>query len=637
MMTLTDQPTTAHLVHERFAAHAASAPDRVALEDGRHILTYGQVAHWAWNLAEQLRSAGVRCEDVIGLHLDRSAEAVVAMLGVLYSGAAFVSLPPTYPADRLRFMARDARVRLVVTGEDPVPTGLAGGVAVLSIGYPPAAPQGAAPPLPVVHPSNAAYVIYTSGSTGMPKGVVVSHDNVANLISTTQSYVRFSEQETVLQLSPLAFDPSALEIWGALAHGARLVVAAPSYAAIDELPTVLAEKRVTTLVLTPPLFHPLIEHRPGALDGVRQLIVGGDVLSAARSRVFLDRAPVPGGPPRLLINAYGPTEATTMVSAQPMDQVPGDAERVPIGPPISGARIHLLDEELRPVPVGGTGQIHLGGTPVARGYLNRPGLTAERFVPDPTAVAPGARMYATGDEGFLDESGRIVFVGRLDDQVKLRGHRIELNEIDHLLRGHPGVRDAAAVVVDRAGPSERLVCYIVLATPGPDGHSMPPPRAPEPEEAVRPDGTHDFFASLDVYGAAKLPQYMRPSGYVVCDELPLTRSGKVDRPALAASAPPLVMGSGGRNEQSSPLATTVGANDVEPALAEIWRTNLALEQVGLDEDFSALGGTSILAIGIVADAQERGLPLTLVMLFRNPTVRRAAKALVEAEAVGSHR
>lgn len=610
-------------VHERFAAHAASAPDQPALEDERHHLTYHQVRYWAEELAARLRVAGVQREDVVGLYLDRSAEAVVAMLGVLFAGAAYLSLPPTYPTDRLRYMADDARVSIVVAGDIPPPPGLTMSAPLMTIGSPPAGPPRDTPRPPiVVHPGSAAYVIYTSGSTGTPKGVVVSHQNVANLVSSAQRYVSFSERETVLQLSPLAFDPSALEIWGALANGGRLVVSAPSYTAIDDLPSILAEKRISTLVLTPPLFHPLIERRPDSLDGVAQLIVGGDVLSARSSRIFVDRPVAAGSSPRLMINAYGPTEATTMVSAQPMHLVSADTERVPIGSPISGARILLLDQEMRPVSAGGTGQIYLAGAAVTRGYLYRPALTAERFLPDVTPAAPGSRMYATGDEGLLDEAGQIIFIGRLDDQVKVRGHRVELSEIDHVLRDFPGVADAAVTLTDRGGQRERLVAHIVLDS-APTAARMTTSNG----ESTPSDSARAFLFDLDAHLKARLPGYMHPSTYSVRAALPLTRSGKVDRVALAAGEPSLHASRQSDEGTRSSLTNIPGLTDTESVLAEIWQANLDLNQVDIDDDFFALGGTSILAINIVADAQDRGLPLTLVTMFRNPTVRRAAGAL----------
>ncbi|MGW0963309.1 non-ribosomal peptide synthetase [Streptomyces gelaticus] len=601
----------ASFVHERFAAFAASAPDRIAIEDARHRLGHRQALDWADALADRLRAEGAGPEQVVGIHLDRSAEAVVTMLAVLRCGAAYLALPPEYPEDRLAFMVRDSGARVVVTGDAGLPAGLANLAVAVPAGRPDGAPRPASAAPAVVHPESLAYVIYTSGTTGLPKGVGVTHANVANLVGEAQRYVCFGAEETFLQMSPLAFDPSAVEIWGALAHGSRLVIAAPSYSAVDELPAVLADKGITTLGLTPPLFHSLIEKRPEALDGVRQIMVGGDILSAAKSRVYVDRAEDRGVTP-VLMNVYGPTECSTFVSAQSMAEVPGDTTRVPVGPPIAGAGLYLLDEELRSVGPGEHGEVYIGGKPVTRGYLDRPGLTAERFVPDPFAAEPGARMYATGDEGVLDERGVVAVIGRLDRQVKVRGHRVELSELEHTLRRHPDVRDACVLLADAGGPREQLVAHL----------------------AVAPEAGDDVTARLAEHAAAALPAYMCPGRYVVHEQLPLTHTGKVDRKLLA------------ERTDTGPAAETpaAGADSVTPSepltaaeetLTAIWRKNFESDTVGLDDDFSLLGGTSILAISIVADAQDAGLPLTLVMHYKNPTVRRAAAALATASDRGT--
>ncbi|MEU6788775.1 non-ribosomal peptide synthetase [Nonomuraea angiospora] len=586
-------------LHERITAVARSQPDRIAIEDARHRLTYAEVLEWADQMAVRLLAAGARPDTVVGVHLDRSAEAVVAMLGVLKAGAAYLSLPVDFPADRLRFMARDARVRLVVT-EDGLAEGLEDLTPVPVRRDPddPADPSG----FPRVHRSGAAYVIYTSGSTGTPKGVVVAHENVANLVDGGRTHLFLSHDDGFLQLSPLHFDPSALEIWGALANGARLVIAAPSYGAIDELPDVTAKKEITAMVLSAPLFHLLMDKRPAALDGVRELYVGGDVLSAARGRAFMERGAAVGDE-REVFNAYGPTEATVMVSRHSLRDLPADAAEVPLGRPISGARMYLLDEDLRQVGPHERGEIYIGGAGVARGYLGRPGLTAQRFLPDPYAGRPGARMYATGDHGVLGDDGLIEFVGRLDDQVKVRGHRVELGEVERVLRDHPEVEDACVVLAGSGGPNERLVAHVSPARRGAD-----------------PTG------ALPAHVAA-LPAYMRPSSYVVHDRLPMTAVGKIDRRRLSQIPD-------GPRRDDQPLPGDAPA-DVERALTAIWARNLDVEAVDPDASFFSLGGTSMLAMSIVAEAQDQGLPMTLTTLFKNPTLRLASLAITSSRGLSS--
>jgi amino acid adenylation domain-containing protein len=591
-----------HLLHERFDLVAVAAPDRVALDTADRAVTYGEVKARADRLAARLRAAGAGPEQVVGIHLERSAEAIIALLAVLKAGAAYAPLPVDHPADRLRFMAADAGIRIVVTGPEPVTRFSLAGIRTISAEDRPRTEPDTGPVVPAVHSANMAYVLYTSGSTGTPKGVAVTHASAVNMVDPRQNYIRFGPDQVFLQLSPLAFDISALEIWGSLANGATLVVAAPSYQAIDELPAVLAEKRVTTLVLTPALFHALMDTRPAALDGVRQLIVGGDAMSPRRAHAFVERA-ARRGVHHTLINGYGPTEATTLVSTHPMAEVFADAPRVPLGHAIEGAAVHLLNEDLQPVEHGERGQVYIGGKALARGYLHRPGLTGSRFVPDPFAGRRGARMYATGDEGVCSDSGLIEFVGRLDDQVKIRGYRVELGEVEQVLRSHPGVREACVVPVKSREQTEQLVGFVV-------------PRVP---------GRNDLTEALTSHIRASLPDYMRPSRVVSRAGLPLTATGKIDRRSLGqlAAADPATAD---RPAQRGSLTPD------EAALAEIWQGVLEVDEIGPDDDFFDLGGTSLLAIRIVAEAEYRGLHLSLARLFKNKTLRNVCATMARSAA-----
>ncbi|SEP94881.1 non-ribosomal peptide synthetase [Lentzea albida] len=577
-MTIPDAVRTrAALVHESIDRVAAEAGDRVAVVSGGARVSYADLVGRADRVATALIAGGAGPEQVVGVHLERSVDAVVALLGVLKSGAAYLPLPVGHPADRLRYLVEDSGATLLVTNADHLSSVPAGRTVVLDD-----LPETSTPPPRVaVEPTNLAYVVYTSGTTGRPKGVGVTHEGVANLVGPHQSYVHFGPDEVFLQLAPLAFDASAFEIWGALANGATLVLSAPSYDAIEDLPSVLVRERVTTLLLTPALFHVLQDTRPEALDGVRRLIVGGDVMSTRHAAAHRARA---AG--NSLSNVYGPTEASTLVSAHPVH----GGERAPIGAPIAGARLHLLDSRGRPAA---RGEIHIGGVPVTRGYLGRPGLTSLAFRPDPFSAVPGARLYATGDGGELDDQGRIVFTGRLDDQVKVRGHRVELQEVEQVLLGLPPVRAAGVVHVRTPDGSDHLVAHVVPVTADPNVEA-------EVVELV----------------AGILPDYLRPSRYVLREDLPLTANGKVDRSALLASSEVVDRSGGG-----TPLA---GA---EALLAEIWRDVLGAEQIGPDDDFFALGGDSLLAIRVIATAEERGLPLTLATLFTTPVLREACQGV----------
>ncbi|WP_242910401.1 amino acid adenylation domain-containing protein [Actinomadura terrae] len=581
------------LVLDRITAAAAARPQAAALVQGEQSLDYRTLLAAARGFATRLREEGVRPGDRVGLHLERSPEAVMAMIATWLAGAAYVPLPVDYPPDRLRYMLDDSGAAHLVTA----PGGAAFPhrakelrVSGAEFAADPAAEMPSAVELPgPAHPDSIAYVIYTSGSSGTPKGVDVTHRGVANLVDPAQTYVRFGAEEVVLQLAPLAFDASAFEIWGALANGARLVLApATSYRAIDGLPRTLREHGVTTMLLTPALFHAMVTSRPEALDGVRQLVVGGDAMSAERAAEYTRRAEGSG---RLLRNAYGPTEASTLVSAHPMEEVAAGTVRLPIGRAIPGARLYLLDAALSPVGPGGTGEIHIGGDVLARGYHGRPELTADRFRPDPFAGEPGGRMFATGDLGELGADGIIRFIGRADNQVKVRGHRVELGEVEAVLEQHPDVTEACVVLAEGA-----LVAHVVTTAD---------------LEAVRKTAE------------AALPSYMAPARYLAHDRLPLGPTGKIDRASLSLSAP----------EPSAPPDGPAARESVSPhekTLIEIWEGVLGRPGIRPEDDFFALGGDSISAIGIVGAAEDLGVPLTIELLFGHRTIRNLCVELTAA-------
>ncbi|MER7395897.1 amino acid adenylation domain-containing protein [Streptomyces sp. NPDC000151] len=586
---------TAEPIHVRFDRVAAQDPGHTALTSGERTVSYGELRELTDALARRLRRAGVEIETPVGVLAHRSVAFVVAALAVLKAGGTYVPLSPEYPADRLRHLVEDADARMILTTPEHAEQAAEYGRPVLGIEGPEedTATGGVDTgtfPLPDVPVDSLAYLIYTSGSTGVPKGVGVTHRNLTGLV-THQKYVHFGPEETFLQLAPTSFDASAWEIWGALLSGARLVIAAPSYQAIEELPAVLREQQVTTLLLTPPLFHELVRTRISSFASVRQLIVGGEAMAVPVARAYAADAGRRGA---VFANVYGPTETTTLVSRYEISHVAEDAASVPIGRPIENATVRLLDSRLRPVRVGEIGEIHIGGACVTRGYHGLPGLTARRFVPDPHSPVPGARMYATGDLGLLRPDGEIEFIGRADEQVKIRGHRVEPGEVESVLMGHPGVHAAAVVATPSESDTRQLVAHVVTV-PGAD--------APE------------VLAEVRELAAAALPAYMVPSAYRTTDALPTTPGGKLDRAALRdvrGDTPPA----------SRPEAAPETAmSEAQRALAEIWRTVLDLPEVGLDEDFFALGGDSILAIRVIGAAEERGIEISLTTLFSTPTIR----------------
>ncbi|MFE5297089.1 amino acid adenylation domain-containing protein [Streptomyces sp. NPDC056632] len=624
-------------LHGVFDAVVTRSPERTALIAGPDRIGYAELRRRADALAVRLTRLGIRPEDRVAVHLERSVELIVAMLGVLKAGAAFVPVAPEYPRERIDFMLRDSGAVAVVTEPGTAPPG---DVPVVPVAGATAAEEE--PLAPVAVPADAAaYVIYTSGSTGRPKGVVVTHANALGLVQG-QDYVRFGPQETFLQLSPTSFDASAFEIWGALLHGSTLVLPGTTYQAVEALPEVVREHGVSTLFLTPALFHELVRGKVEVFDGVRQVVVGGDVLSPSRAGEFLRHA---AGQDRraVLVNGYGPTETTTFATARSVTPDDASGDRLPIGRPLAGVRVYVLDEELRPVPDGEQGQLFVAGSGVTRGYAGRPGATAAAFLPDPWGDAPGARMYRTGDLGRLRPDGAVEYLGRTDDQVKVRGFRIEPKEVELALLGLPDVREAAVVAEEHADGGKQLVAYVVAD-----------------EDAGRDP------ARLRAALGERLPAHLVPSRVVFTAELGLGPSGKLDRRALTGRKPvPDPAGAGARDtpdalqaqdapdtrdapdrlDAPDPLDTpassdapdrldTPASSDAQaerggevPAgrnqaiLAEVWAKVLGVPRVGPDDDFFALGGDSMLAIRAVADAEELGVTVSLGAMFHNPVLR----------------
>ena len=446
------------LVHELFEAQADQTPGAVAVVYGDERLTYRELDRRANRLAHHLRELGVGPEVRVGVALERSVDLVVALLAVLKAGGAYLPLDPSYPARRLAFMLADAQVPVVVTEERLAERLSARDVRVVRLDADRRRIAAASPERVAsgVGAEGLAYVSYTSGSTGSAKGVAVPHRAVVRLVRGT-SYARLAPDEVFLQFAPVSFDASTFEIWGALLSGARLVVAPAGALSLAELGRTLREEQVTTLWLTAGLFRRMVDEQLDDLRGVRQLLAGGDVLSVPHVRRVLRELPE-----CRLINGYGPTEATTFACCYPAaGPLSASRDSLPIGGPIANTRVYVLDPHLNPAPVGVPGELYIGGDGLARGYLDRPALTAERFVPDPFGAEPGSRLYRTGDRVRWLPEGALEFLGRLDQQVKVRGYRIEPTEVEAALGEHPAVREAAVLAQEDPIGEKHLVAYVV--------------------------------------------------------------------------------------------------------------------------------------------------------------------------------
>ncbi|HEV2862461.1 MAG TPA: amino acid adenylation domain-containing protein [Pyrinomonadaceae bacterium] len=591
-----DFPADAY-VHELFEREAARGPERTALVfDGRHV-SYAELNRRANRLAHHLRRSGVGPEQTVAVCFKRSVEMLVAILGVLKAGGAYAPLDPAAPPERLGFMLAETGAAVVLTQQ-----GLAHlfqskqGLAVLSLDADrPAVEESGGDdddnPARAVSPDNLAYVLYTSGSTGRPKGVMVSHRNLSNSILAQLASLREPVGSTLLLMSYF-FDGSLFNIFCPLCQGATLVVPRDGQQADPSAVLGLIAGHGIRHIFTVPSFYSLLleQARPEHLESVRVVHVGGETCTpqlVGRHRQLLPQAD--------FFNEYGPTE-TTVWCTQYLCPPPSGESFVPAGRPTANAEVYLLDERLQPVPVGVPGQIYVGGLGVARGYLKHPGLTAEKFIPHPFADEPGQRLYRTGDLARFLPDGNVVFLGRMDRQVKLRGYRIELGEIEVELSGHEAVRRAAVVEREDASGDRRLVAYVVA----------------DPERVPASQTLRDHLKS-------RLPEYMIPAAFVFLDALPLTRNGKLDRHALP---PPDGARPGPSGDYVAP------GTKLERALAEVWREVLGVERVGSRDNFFELGGDSLRAALLINRLTEwLGDFVYVVALFEAPTVASLAEYL----------
>jgi amino acid adenylation domain-containing protein len=568
-------------IHEVFEQQAAAKPHAVALVHKDEQLTYRELNERANKLAHHLRRLGTGPESLVGVCLERSAEAVVAILGVLKAGGAYLPLDPSYPRERLSWMLADAGAEIVITEQ------------YLERDAGEIETQINADFKTTINSEKLAYLIYTSGSTGTPKGVLVSH---RNLVHSTFARFRYYQErlDSFLLLSPFAFDSSVAGLFWTLCRGGMLVIPEEDSHQDPAYLAGLIERYSVSHLLGLPAFYELIlrEARPRQLTSLRTVIVAGEPCPAELVQHHAEMLPRAA-----LFNEYGPTEATVWSSVYRFGPSVPFCGLVSIGRPVANTQIYVLDPQLQPVPIGVTGEVYIGGDGVARGYLNRPAQTAERFVSHAFNAKPGARCYRTGDLARFLADGNIEFIGRNDFQVKIRGYRIELSEIELALAQHPDVREA---VVLANKTNERLTAYVVL----------------KEISSATTKQLKDFLKE-------RLPDYMLPASFVLVDALPLTTAGKVDRNALPTDQ----IGVEANENYLAPQTP------LEQVLAGIFSQILSLERIGADDSFFDLGGHSLLATQILSRVRETfQLELPLRKFFRTPTVTGLAAAILEDEA-----
>ena len=592
--TETDYPKDL-LLHQLFEEQVARTPQEIAVTHEGLQLSYLELNERANQLAHYLQSIGVGPDALVGVCMERSLEMVVALYAVLKAGGAYVPIDPEYPAERVAFMLGDAAVPVVLT-QSWVQARLSlqkEKVVCLDRDWDKISRQRPDKPSDMATAHNLAYMIYTSGSTGKPKGALNTHSGICNRLLWMQDQFALTSGDRVLQKTPFSFDVSVWEFFWPLFTGARLVVAKPGgHRDAAYLVRMIKEQQITVLHFVPSMLRAFLEE-PGVEDcqSIRHVICSGEAMHVDLQEEFFRLLPAQ------LHNLYGPTEAAVDVTYWTCER---NSQRriVPIGRPVANTQVHVLDRHMQLVPLGVPGELHIGGVQVGRGYYNRPALTAERFVPDPFADGPHARLYKTGDLCRWLEDGSVEFLGRTDFQVKIRGQRIELNEIEAHINGHPAVSSCAVMAQETKSGDKRIVAYVV----------------PQP-------GRQTLFEELRSHLKQKLPEFMVPSLFVSVDKLPLSPSGKVDRRALPV--PPEDSLSGPGADFAEP------ENETERLIAGIWQEVLGISRVGRDSNFFDLGGNSLGLIRVRSRLQRTfSREVGIIDLFRFTTVRALARHLI---------
>ena len=592
----------AKCLHQLIEEQVERSPDRIAVEFAEHKITYRELNNRANQLANYLQKQGIKANNLVGISLERSLEMVVGLLGILKSGGAYVPIDPSYPSDRLSYMLEDSQIDLLLTQEKIIKK-LSQNRAkniCLDKDCQKIERENNNNLVTKITPDNLAYVIYTSGSTGKPKGSMNSHRGICNRLLWMQEEYQLNASDRILQKTPFSFDVSVWEFFWPLLNGARLIIAEPGgHTDSNYLVNIIAEKEITTAHFVPSMLQVFLEEKElEKCKSLKRVIASGEALPYKLQQHFFNRLKCE------LHNLYGPTEAAIDVTywqCQPNSSL----KKVPIGRPVANTQIYILDSYLQPVPIGVTGELHIGGVQVGLGYLNRLELTAAKFIRDP--FNKDNRLYKTGDLARYLADGNIEYITRIDRQVKIRGLRIELGEIENSLSQHPDIRENLVIARSESAIGQQLVAYIV-------------PKQ-ETKNNISP-------ANLRTFLKEKLPDYMVPAAFIILESFPLNPNGKIDRRALPA---PNISSFSGNNSLVQPR------DEIEAKLAQIWSQLLNIDSVGVKDSFFDLGGHSLVAINLMSKIQQQfGKKLPLATLFTNRTIEDLANLIRDFNDVTSY-
>ncbi len=582
-------------IHQMFEIQVERSPQATAVIYENSQISYQQLNQRANQLAHHLRTLGVKPEVLVGIYLERSLEMVVGLLGILKAGGAYLPLDPAYPSEYLAYILKDSQISAILTTQQLVSSlpHHINHIVCLDSHWQIISENNSENLVSQTTLDNLIYTIYTSGSTGRSKGVMITHRGICNQIIWRQTTFRLTQTDKVLQNISLSFDPSVWQIFWPLCWGAQLIMVRPG-GNLDTkyLVELILQQQITIMALVPSMLRVLLDEKQiENCQSLRHITCGGEVLPVELVERFFSKLNIDD----VLYNCYGPTEASVDATFWKCDRN-SNYLIAPIGSAIANTQIYILNENLEPVATGQSGELHIGGVGVARGYLKRPDLTSEKFIPNPLSQEPEARLYKTGDLARYLDNGNIEFLGRLDNQVKVRGFRIELAAVEAILAQHAGIEQSVVIATEDNPGDQRLVAYIV------------PNRQQTPT-----------FAELRHFLKQKLPNYMLPNSLVVLDALPLTPNGKVDRCALRAS---------NQTIQQSKDIFIAAQDELELDLTKIWEKILGIQPISIKNNFFDMGGHSLLAVRLFAEIEKTlGKNLPLATLLEAPTIEKLANIL----------